>query len=343
MDKLKLKGTLSVQKIFLEYSTLIFIGLVVLYFSFFVTGFLRAPNLVNVLSQSSILAIVAAGLCFVVAIGGIDLSLTFSYDLGAMVSVMLMLSGISWVVALLVGLAVGAGLGMLNGTLVVKAKIPIFIGTLGVKYIGDSVQRLLSNGGQPIYMPRMPDAFAFLGKGSALTIINDSMRLDFRFSIILACIVLAAVSFTLNRTSFGRKLYTIGSQRDAAAYCGVPVGRYTFYAFILCGVICAFGGMVNAASYTAYLPHSGQYYLMDAIGAVFVGCTLNKKGYVNIGGTILGVLFFGMISNGLNLMGIEFAWQGVARGLLIFLIIVMNAIRRNSLLTAKKKSKVAIV
>lgn len=325
----------SFGKFLLNNSTIILIVIIAAAFAIFTEGFLQPSNLVNILSQSSILAIVACGLCFIVAIGGIDLSLTFSYDLGAMVSVMLMSAGIPWFIALLLGICAGILLGVVNGTLVVKAKIAIFIATLGMMYIGESVQKILTHGGQPVYLPGMDDAFQFMGRGNVLTIIGDGYRLDFRFSIILAAIVIVAVYLVLQRTNFGRKLTAIGSQKEAATLCGVPVAKYTFLAFIICGGICAFSGMVNASTYTAYLPNSGDYYLMDAIGAVFVGCTLNRRGYVSIGGTVLGVIFFGMISNGLNLLGIAFEWQSVARGVLIFLIIAMDAYKKASLLKSK--------
>lgn len=97
------------------------------------------------------------------------------------------------------------------------------------------------------------------------------------------------------------------------------------YAFVLNGVICALAGMVGSAVLTAYTPLSGRYYLMDAIGAVFIGSTLSKQGYANIPGTLIGVLFFRVVANGLNLTGINFYWQGVARGLLIFLILAFNS------------------
>lgn len=325
----------SIGQFLMNYSTIILIIVIAILFAITAKGFLQPSNLVNILSQSSILAIVAAGLCFIVTIGGIDLSFTISYDIGAMVSVMLMAAGIPWYIALIAGFAAGALLGVVNGTLVVKAKIAIFIATLGMMYIGESAQKIFTQGGQPIYLPSMPEAFKFMGKGNVLTVIGDGFRLDFRFSIIIAAIVVLLVYFVLQRTTFGRKLFAIGSQRDAASLAGVPVGRYTFYAFVICGAISAFGGMLNASTYTAFLPISGKYYLMDAIGAVFVGCTLNKRGYVNIGGTMLGVIFFGMISNGLNLLGIAFEWQSVARGVLIFIIIAMDAYKKASLMKKK--------
>ncbi|MEG1244639.1 MAG: ABC transporter permease [Oscillospiraceae bacterium] len=294
-------------------------------------------NLVNILSQCSILAIVASGLCFIVAIGGIDLSLTFSYDLGALVSILLMSMGLPWYVAFASGILAGAMLGVLNGFLVTKAKIPIFIATLGTMYIGESVQKIVTQGGQPIYLPDMPEAFKFLGKGSLLVINTPDGRIDFKFAILIAVIVAIIVHIILSKTTFGRKLFTIGAQPEAAVLCGVPTNRYIVIAFIICGAICAFGGMVNSSMLTSYLPSSGKYYLMDAIGAVFIGCTLNKRGFANISGTMVGVMFFGIISNGLNLLNIPFSWQSVARGLLILIILALDSYKKNVVINKKPR------
>ncbi|MEG1180242.1 MAG: ribose ABC transporter permease, partial [Oscillospiraceae bacterium] len=131
------KKKISFSENIFKYSTIFFLVLVCLILTFATDQFLTPSNLVNILSQCSILAIVASGLCFIVAIGGIDLSLTFSYDLGALVSILLMSMGLPWYVAFASGILAGAMLGVLNGFLVTKAKIPIFIATLGTMYIGE--------------------------------------------------------------------------------------------------------------------------------------------------------------------------------------------------------------
>lgn len=323
-----LKSKNSLADYIFRFSTIIFIVLVCIFLSFASSKFLMPSNIANIFSQSAILAIVASGLIFIVAIGGIDLSLTFAYDLGAMLSIILMANGAPWFAAIIAGIIGGAIIGVINGFLVVKAKIAIFIATLGIMYIGESVQKIVTKGGQPIYLPRMPEIFKFMGKGSILIINTPEGRFDFKFSIVLAAIIVAIVHFVLAKTSFGRKLFSIGAQPEASALCGVPIARYTFYAFMICGTICAFGGMVNASMLTAYLPNSGKYYLMDAIGAVFIGCTLNKRGFANIPGTMLGVIFFGIVSNGLNLMNVPFSWQSVARGLLIFIILALDSYKK---------------
>lgn len=314
------------------------------FFLFAVTApsFFSFGNLSNVLSQSSVLAIVAVGLCFVVASGGIDLSVAVSFDIGAMTAVLLLKSGAGWLPSMLIGLAAGALVGLLNSLLVVKAKIAPFLATLGTLFIGESMEKIVTKGGEPVYFPGMSEAFKWLGRGSLFVWESgDGTRIDFKFSIVIAAAVAAAAYFLLSRTVLGRYLHAIGAQKEAAALSGVPVKRYTAYAFVLCGLICSLAGMIGSSVLTSYVPMSGRYYLMDAIGAVFIGSMLHRKGYVNVPGTLVGVLFFGILANGLNLSGIHFYWQSVVRGGVIFAILALNSAIANRRLHAAKSNPVA--
>lgn len=329
MSKFLRKGTRSLFNggtDLARYSTVLALVAVIIVFSIVSPIFLTLPNIANILSQSAILAIVAIGLTFVVASGGIDLSIAVSYDLGAMVAIMLLSAGFGWIPAILLGLLAGALIGLFNGFFVVKVKITPFLVTLGTLFIGESIQKIMTHGGEPIFLPGMDEAFKFLGSGSLFVFESlEGTRIDFKFSILIALLIAIIAHFVLKRTIFGRHLYAVGSQKEAAHLSGVPIKRYTLYAFVLSGVICAFAGMIGASVLTGFTPLSGQYFLMDAIGAVFIGSTLNRKGYTNITGTLIGVLFFGIVANGLNLIGLNFYWQAVARGLLIFLILALNS------------------
>ncbi|MEK3645014.1 ABC transporter permease [Aeribacillus sp. FSL M8-0235] len=333
MSKLTVKkgfysgDTLKIEKSLTHFSTLIALIGVILLFSITTPSFLSMSNFANILSQSSILALVSIGLCFVVASGGIDLSVAVSFDIGAMVAVMMLQEGFDWLPAILLGLAAGAVVGLFNSFFVVKINISPFLVTLGTLFIGESIEKIVTKGGEPIYLPGMNEIFKFLGRGSLFVLeAEEGSRIDFKFSILLALLTAFIAHFVLKRTIFGRHLYALGAKKEAAALSGIPIGRYTIYAFLLSGVICALAGIIGSSVLTAYTPLSGRYYLMDAIGAVFIGSTLSRHGHANIPGTLIGVLFFGIVANGLSLIGINFYWQGVARGLLIFLILLIDAI-----------------
>ncbi|WP_102346217.1 ABC transporter permease [Bacillus sp. Marseille-P3661] len=321
-------SSINYASVLTRYSTLIALILVICIFTAISPAFLTASNWANILSQSSILAIVAIGLCFVVASGGMDLSIAVSFGIGSMVAVILLKAGVGWFLAIPIALIAGAIIGLINAFLVVKVKITPFLATLGTLFIGESVEKIVTRGGEAIYFPGMDEVFKYLGRGSALLILTDAGRIDFKFSIVLALILAVIAHFLLNRTIFGRHLYALGAQKEASLLSGVPVHRYTVYAFVLCGVICALAGMVGSSVLTSYVPLSGRYYLLDAIGAVFIGSTLHRQGFANIPGTLIGVLFFGVVSNGLNMAGIDFYWQSVARGALIFIILAFAANRK---------------
>lgn len=323
-----------------RYSTLVALLVVILIFSIIAPSFLSLGNLSNILSQSAVLALVAIGLCFVIASGGIDLSIAVSFDIGAMVAVMLLKAGYGWLPAIILALAAGALVGIFNSLLVSKVKITPFLVTLGTLFIGESLEKIFTRGGEPLYYPGMSEVFKFLGRGSIFVFTaGDGGRIDLKFSIIIAIVAAIGAHFLLNRTIFGRHLYALGDQKEAAALSGVPIHRYTMYAFILSGVICSLAGMIGSSVLTAFVPLSGRYYLLDAIGAVFIGSSLNRQGHANIPGTLIGVLFFGIVSNGLNLTGINFYWQSVARGILIFLILGLDSFAlRRRLSPIKSKS-----
>ncbi|WP_102346204.1 ABC transporter permease [Bacillus sp. Marseille-P3661] len=309
-----------------RYATLLaFVGVVVL-FSIITPTFFTAPNIANILSQSAILALVAIGLSFVIAIGGMDLSIAVSYDAGALMTILALQSGFSLVPAILLGLSAGVLIGLFNGLFVVKTKVTPFLVTLGTLFIIESVEKIVTRGGESIYLSGVSETFRYLGQGSFLVITTaDGSRIDFKFSLILVIIVAIVTHFLLKKSVFGRRLYSIGAQKEAALLSGVPVNRYIIYAFVISAVICAFAGIIGSSVLNSFTPVSGRYYLLDAIGAVFIGSTLQKQGFANIPGTLIGVLLFGVLANGLNLAGLNFYWQSVARGIAILSILILDS------------------
>ena len=341
MDQSNLKN--KRKKIFstdtlLRYITIIALVMILIVFAFGSDQFAKVSNIVNILSQSSVLGLVAIGLTFIVVIGGVDLSIAAAFGIGGLVSVSLMNIGVGWVPAILATIVVSIIFGLINAFLIVRIRISIWLGTLGTLFIVESIERILTRGGAPIYLPDMPDAFKFLGSGSLLQIISDSMgRVDLKFSVLFVIVIAVIANFILRKTVFGRSLYAIGLQKKAASLSGISADKYVTIAFIISSLLCAFGGMFGSSVLKSYIPVNGRYYLMDAIGAVFIGSTMDKRGYANIPGTLIGVLFFGVMSNGLNLTGISFYWQSIAKGVLIFMILALDSYKTNSLMRVKKK------
>ena len=277
----------------------------------------RTPgNLLHILVNNFTLpAIVALGMTLVVSAGGIDLSVGVSADIAAMVSVTLMSRGAA---ALALSLVAGLGgalvVGVLDALLVTAFGISPFLATLGVLFIGESVQQLATNGGTPIYLvSNFPAAgLDFLAHGTIL-------GLPLPLWIVAAAVVL--VQALLTRTPFGRHLRAIGAEPRVARYSGVPVRRATWLVYILSALLCGVAGLLLSATVKSYVPLSGNAFLLDAIGAVFVGTTISREAKPNVPGTLLGVFLFGMLRNGLLLIGWNFYWQQVAVGLLVFCVL----------------------
>jgi ribose transport system permease protein len=296
---------------------------ILLGFGFLSPAFLTAGNLVGVLGQLAVLALVATGLTVVVRAGGIDLSIGVALDLSALAAAALIADGyVTWV-AVAGGLILGLAVGAANAALVVFLRIPPFLATLSIWFIGTSAQQLLTGGGAPIYLstPRVPERFAILGRGEVLGI--DA-------AVAAAVVVAIAVAVLLAATRWGRSATVTGEQPSAARISGLRVRRIQASAYILCSAVAAFAGIILASRTNGFVPGSGQAYLMDAIGAVFIGATLSKYGRVSVPGTLTGVLIFALLSNGMNLIGLSFFWQGLGRGVVLLVILLLGVLLARS-------------
>ncbi len=281
--------------------------------------FLTGDNLLAVLSHTAILALVAAGMTVVVRAGGIDLSVGVALDLAALAAAAAIAdSYLPWV-AVTVGLAFGLTVGLVNAFLIVVLQIPPFLATLSVWFIGTSVQQLLTGGGAPIYLvrPQVSPGFALWGNGYLLGV---------PVPVVVAVAVAAGLYLALDATRWGRGITVTGEQPRAGRIAGTPVGTLTTSAYVLAAGVAALAGVILASRTYAFIPASGQLYVMDAIGAVFIGATLSKYGRASLPGTMVGVLIFALLANGMNLVGLSFFWQGLARGLALLLVLLVGTV-----------------
>lgn len=284
--------------------------------------FLTIANLQSILVNNfTLLAIVAIAMTFAVSVGGIDLSVGTAVDFASFAFVSLVLAGQPVAVAALAGLGAGAAVGAFNAVLISGIGISPFLATLGTLFIGRSIQQLLTNGGNPVYLPPsgIPEAFRFLGRGAIAGI---------PVPLILAAITILGATVILTRARFGRVALAIGIQTSVVRYSGIAARAHVAVAFILAGLIAAVAGLILSATVTVYIPSSGSAFLLNAIGATFIGTTLSHLGRPNIPGTVLGVLLLGIVANGLLLTGLNFYWQQVGTGLLIFAVLALSFITR---------------
>ena len=291
-------------------------------FSFASPTFLTIANLQSILVNNfTLLAIVAIAMTFAVSVGGIDLSVGTAVDFASFAFVSLVLAGQPVAVAALAGIGAGAAVGAFNAVLISGIGISPFLATLGTLFIGRSIQQLLTNGGNPVYLPPsgVPEAFRFLGRGAIAGI---------PVPLIIAAIIILGATVVLTRARFGRVALAIGIQASVVRYSGIAARAHVAVAFILAGLIAAVAGLILSATVTVYIPSSGSAFLLNAIGATFIGTTLSRLGRPNIPGTVLGVLLLGIVANGLLLTGLNFYWQQVGTGLLIFAVLALSFITR---------------
>ncbi len=292
--------------------------------------FLTLTNLDNLVRQVAVFAILSVGQLFVILTGGIDLSVGSVLGLSGGVTALLLASGASIPLAILVGLLVGLVVGLVNGLLVSRFGLPPFIATLGMLGIARGVVLLLT--GAKTIAP-LPDGFSAIANGFIL-------GLPSLFWILIVVTIVAA--FVLGRTVFGRYVYAVGSNAESARLSGVPVSFVLLAVYSISGLLAGFAGVLTTSRLGAGIPTAGTGYELQAIaGAVIGGASLSgAKGRVIgavLGALIMGLLanggnplIMGLLANGGNLLGIDPFYLQIAIGLLIILAVFFDHLQGRS-------------
>ena len=290
------------------------IVVIVGFFAATAPGFLTLGNLSSLLLNNFVLlAIIAIGMTWAVAAGGIDLSVGTALDFASLAFVVVLNGGHGLAIAIPAALLAGVLVGGFNAGLIAGLGITPFLATLGTLFIGISVQQLLSEGGQPIYIAQ-----------SVLPGLTGMTWLGVPLPLWLLLGVAVGYGVILARGRLGREILAVGTQVQLARYSGLSIRVISLKVFIASALACAVAGIVLSSTVNAYVPMSGNAFLINAIGAVFMGTTLSRTGRANIPGTLLGVLFINVIANGLLLIGWNFYWQQVATGALILLVLAFS-------------------
>lgn len=275
-------------------------------------SFLTTQNLLNVLLQASVNALLAAGMTLVIITAGIDLSVGSLLALTAVVTADLLSSGLAIPFAMALGFGVGAAAGLVNGLLITKTKIPPFIATLGMMTLARGLA-LSYTGGRPV--TGMPGVFRLLGAGQVA-------------GIPVPVVVIAAVYgvgfFILKRTTFGRYIFAVGNNSVAAEHAGVPVHRTTIAVYVISGLMAALAGMIMVARIDSAQPSMGLVFELNAIAAVVVGGTALAGGKGSLVGTLLGAILLALISNAINILNIPSFYAQVFQGAIIILALLAH-------------------
>ena len=278
--------------------------------------FFTMDNLLNVTRQVSINAVISVGMTLVILTGGIDLSVGSILAFAGSITAGLLSGGQSLITAIIVGVVAGAFIGMINGALITRAGIPPFIATLGTMTAARGFT-LVYTDGRPI--TGMEEAFRFLGGGYIAGI---------PVPVIIMAVIFLLAHIMLTRTKFGRYVYAIGGNEEAARLSGIGTKKILLSVYTLAGLLAGFSGVIMASRLNSALPTAGAGFELDAIAAVVLGGTSLSGGVGTVGGTLIGAMIIGVLDNGLNLLNVSSFYQQVAKGVVILLAVYVDKKRK---------------
>lgn len=298
------------------------LGLVLLcaFFSVVSPYFFAIDNLMTVALQTAVIGIMAIGVTYVIITGGIDLSLGSVMAFAGVCAGLAANAGMPLVICIMVGIAAATACGAVNGALVTKVNIPPFIATLGLMMSVRGLNMVFTEG-RAIYFLDYP-IFRMLAHGKLFDLIPYPVLYLFATGFMAA--------FILRRTVFGRYIYAVGSNEEAARLSGINVQRVKLMVYTLCGLLTGIAGMILAARLNSGQPSAGVSYELEAIAAVVIGGTSLTGGIGTIGGTVIGAFIMSVLKNGLNLMGVSQFWQMVATGIVVVAAVYLDNLRKRS-------------
>ncbi len=276
-------------------------------------AFLTLLNILNVLRQASINGFQAFGLTLVIISGGIDLSVGSIVAFSGMVSALLILAGVTPILAVLAGLVSGTAIGVLNGLLISKGKLQPFIATLGSMMVFRGLTLYISNG---VPASKLGEGLiGFIGRGFVLGIPTP---------VYLLLLTFVVIAFVLRKTVFGKRIYAIGGNKRAALLSGIDVDKNLVYVYTISGFLAALAGIVLMSRVDSAVPTAGIGFELSAIAAAVIGGVSLAGGKGKASGTLIGILIIAIIINGLNLLGTSSYLQQVITGLIIVTAVIAD-------------------
>lgn len=282
-------------------------------------SFLTWDNAENIIKSNSVVFILAIGTTFVLLTGGIDLSIASATALCVMVLGLALDGGIAWPLAIVITGLVGFLLGFINGFLSGVAKISFLVVTLGTLSIYQSIA-LLVNDGDPISL------FTLESFDSIKALANDNIG-PVPIMLIVWGLLFVMAAAVLRYTRFGRSVFAVGSNPEAARLTGINVTLVLVSVYVISGLTAALAGVVQVGRLTSAAPSSDPTLLLTVIAAVLIGGTAYTGGEGGVLGTLIGVLFLGVIQNGLTLSDVSAFWQGTVSGVILIAAVGLGVLR----------------
>lgn len=276
--------------------------------------FFSSRNIMNVLRQVVVSTIAAVGFTFILAIGCIDLSVGSQLGLTGVFLALMLVAGVPTGFVVLLGIVIAVLLSLVNAAFITFFKLPPFIVTLATSSIYRGACYVIT---QMKAIRGLPDDFTYLGQGYLFGI-------PFPVYVLVAVVVVAYL--LANKTVIGRHIIGVGGNAEASRVCGINVERIRYIVYGIMGACVGIAAILQTARSVSAQVAAGQDMEMDSIAAVVIGGTSMNGGNANIIGTVAGCLIVGVVSNGLNLLGVDSNWQVIAKGLLILFAVVLDSV-----------------
>lgn len=320
MSKKAMSGGAHVAEFSRKWALVIVIVVLAIIFGSFSDSFMTGDNWINIIRQASIMGILAIGLTFVIVSGEMDLSFSMVASLAAVVVLMMSMKGqnaaVSWVIAVLLGV----GMGALNAFVVVFLKIPSLLGTIGTQLLFGGIVAWIAQGGT-VWTAKYSALFQIPGRGMLFKVIP--------FPVIILIVVAIIGIIILEKTVMGRYFYAVGGNAKAADHAGINAKRIKTIGYLFMGALGGLAGIIIASQFASATPSVGATYLFPAIIAVYLGSIFLKDGVPNLWGTIIACIFLSQLSNGFNLVGLKYWHENVAQGIIMIAAIAISIMGKN--------------
>ncbi|MBQ9263395.1 MAG: ABC transporter permease [Clostridia bacterium] len=302
------------------YGTLLALAIIILVFSILrPAAFFTVRNFINISRQISLMVIISIGATLVMSINEFDLSVGSMASLGGVMSALMAVNGLPLPLCFLLPILISLVIGWINGWIVAKFKVLSFITTLGMSTVLSGVIYRLT-GGATVFQ-NIPKGFSWLGTFK----IGEIPLLSV---IMLAFVVL--FGFIMRHTVLGRRLYAIGGNEETSKVAGINVPLYKNIAFALCAVLSCITGMLIASRVGSANTTAGDGYFLSSYAAVFIGCTVSKKGIPNVLGTLVGCAILGILTNGLTMLQMPTYMQDIITGAIIIFAVIMQKLGKGN-------------
>ena len=316
----KVEKQMNVKELLVKYKSLIGLVLLIAVVSIMSPAFLSTKNIFNILRQTSINAIIAAGMTFVILTGGIDLSVGSILAISGAVCASLLAGGQSIIVGIIAAIVIGALVGFLNGFIIAKGKLQPFIATLATMTVLRGLTLVFTDG-KPITLGsgKLAVDFGQIGGGMIFGIPTPA---------IIMLVVFLVCAYILNQTKMGRYTYALGSNEEATKLSGLNTDKIKIWVYTISGILASIAGIIITSRLFSAQPTAGNGYELDAIAAVVLGGTKLAGGKGKISGTIIGALIIGVLSNALNILDVSSYYQMMVKGIVILIAVLLD--RKNN-------------